>query len=76
MLHSMIQSVKLLSPPRIQSYLSLRQEEYRPERRLREPRDATACRTSSLLLQGFLRHTYGRTFSVMLTYMENILRLT
>lgn len=75
-LHSMIQSVKLLSPPRIQSCLSLRQEEYRPERRLREPRDATACRTSSLPLQGFLRHAYGRTFSVMLTYMENILRLT
>lgn len=55
---------------------SLKQEEYRPERRLREPRDATASRASSLPQQDFLRHAYGRTFSVMLSYVENILRLT
>lgn len=55
---------------------SLKQEEYRPERRLREPRDATASRASSLPQQDFLRHAYGRTFSVILTYVENILRLT
>lgn len=54
---------------------SLKQEEYPPERRLREPRDATASRASSLPQQDFLRHAYGRIFSVMLTYVENILRL-